>query len=74
MSFYDALLRARAVPSIGKAADKIAGFTDQIEDFKARLSELSIKDLIKEILEKTGYRKEMPGGRRGGVRDKTPEY
>ena len=59
MSFYDALLRARAVPSIGKAADKIAGFTDQIEDFKARLSELSIKDLIKEILEKTGYRKEI---------------
>ena len=46
--------KARAVPSIGKAADKIAGFTDQIEDFKARLSELSIKDLIKEILEKTG--------------------
>ena len=59
MSFYDALLRARAVPSIGKAADKIAGFTDQIEDFKARLSELSIKDLIEEILEKTGYRKEI---------------
>ena len=59
MSFYDALLRARAVPSIGKAADKIAGFTDQIEDFKARLSELSIKDLIEEILKKTGYRKEI---------------
>ena len=59
MSFYDALLRARAVPSIGKAADKIAGFTEQIEDFKARLSELSIKDLIEEILEKTGYRKEI---------------
>lgn len=59
MSFYDALLRARAVPSIGKAADKIAGFTAQIEDFKARLSELSIKDLIEEILEKTGYRKEI---------------
>lgn len=59
MSFYDALLRARAVPSIGKAADKIAGFTDQIEDFKARLSELSIQELIEEILEKTGYRKEI---------------
>ncbi len=59
MSFYDALLRARAVPSIGKAADKIAGFTEQIEDFKARLSELTIKELIEEILEKTGYRKEI---------------
>ncbi|NBI71261.1 ATP-dependent DNA helicase PcrA [Clostridiaceae bacterium] len=59
MSFYQALLRARAVPSIGKAADKIGGFTDQIETFKSRLSELSIKDLIEEILEKTGYRKEL---------------
>lgn len=59
MSFYQALLRARAVPSIGKAADKIGGFTDQIETFKSRLSELSIKELIEEILEKTGYRKEL---------------
>ncbi len=59
MSFYQALLRARAVPSIGKAADKIGGFTDQIETFKSRLSELSIEELIEEILEKTGYRKEL---------------
>lgn len=59
MSFYQALLRAKGVPSIGKAADKIGGFTDQIEMFKSRLAELSIKDLIEEILEQTGYRKEL---------------
>ncbi|MEG2871054.1 MAG: UvrD-helicase domain-containing protein, partial [Clostridium sp.] len=39
MSFYNALLRIQAVPSIGKAATKIGVFTEQIEDFKARLSE-----------------------------------
>lgn len=59
MSFYDALLRVRAVPSIGKAADKIGIFTEQIEDFKARLPEMNIKELIEEILEQTGYRKEI---------------
>lgn len=59
MSFYNALLRAAAVPGLGKAAGKIGVFTEQIEDFKARLPELSIKELIEEILENTGYKKEL---------------
>ena len=59
MSFYNALLRAKAVPTLGKAADKMERFTALIEDFKARLPELSIKDLIIEILENTGYKKEL---------------
>lgn len=59
MSFYDSLVRAKAIPGLGKAADKIGVFTTQIEDFKARLSELSIKGLIEELLEATGYKKEL---------------
>lgn len=59
MGFYDALLRAKAVPGLLKAADKIGVFTEQMEDFKARLSELSIKELIEEILVNTGYKKEL---------------
>lgn len=59
MSFYDGLLRVRAVPSIGKAADKIEKFTEQIEDFKKRFSGGSLKELIEAILEETGYRKEI---------------
>lgn len=59
MSFYNALLRAKAVPGLGKAADKIGVFTEQIEDFKARLPELSIRELIEEILVDTGYKKEL---------------
>lgn len=59
MSFYDALLRVRGVPSIGKAAEKIEKFTDQINSFRSRMSELSIPDLIKAILEETGYKKEL---------------
>ena len=59
MSFYQALLRVKAVPAIGKAGDKILNFVEQIEDLKSRISELSIKELIEEILEKTGYKKEL---------------
>lgn len=59
MSFYDALLRVRAVPAIGKAADKIEKFTEQIEDFKRRFSGGSLKELIEAILEETGYKKEI---------------
>lgn len=59
MSFYDALLRVRGIPTLGKAADKIGVFTEQMEDFKARLPEMSIKELIEEVLENTGYKKEI---------------
>lgn len=59
MSFYQALLRVKAVPGIGKAGDKILSFVEQMEDLKARLPELSIKELVEEILEKTGYKKEL---------------
>ena len=59
MSFYDALLRVRGVPTIGKAADKIEKFTEQIENFRSRLSALSIPELIEAILEETGYKKDL---------------
>lgn len=60
LSIYEALQRAKAVPALGKAADKVAVFTDQIEQFKKELEEgCSIKELIESILENTGYRTEL---------------
>ncbi|WP_333651659.1 DNA helicase PcrA [Lacrimispora sp.] len=60
-SVYDAFCRAKAVPGLGKAADKILGFTAQIEDFRGRLEEevYSIHDLIEDVLDETGYLKEL---------------
>lgn len=55
ISFYDALVRADEVPGLGKTADKVRGFTDQIETFRARLEEYSIVDLVDDIISKTGY-------------------
>lgn len=60
-SFYEACRRAQAVPGLGKAAGKIAGFVAQIEDFRERLLEdgYSLKELIEGILDETGYRAEL---------------
>lgn len=59
-SFYGACRRAAEIPGIGKAAGKIKGFVDQIEDFRARLEEgASIRELIDAILDETGYREEL---------------
>ncbi len=60
-SVYDAFCRAKAVPGLGKAADKILGFTVQIEDFRGRMEEetYSIHELIEDVLDETGYLKEL---------------
>lgn len=60
-SLYDGMVRAAAVPSIGKAAAKIQVFVSQIEDFREKIKDpdYSIKDLIEDILHSTGYQKEL---------------
>lgn len=60
LSFYDALLRIRAVPGVGKAAPKIEKFTEQISRFRHILEEGDdIQLLMEEILTSTGYREEL---------------
>lgn len=61
ISFYDACVRAKAVPGLGKTTGKIDKFVDQIEDFRGRLLEdgCSIRELIEAILTETGYKTEL---------------
>ena len=61
MSLYDALLRARVIPGMGKTAEKIGGFTDLIEGLRQKIDEdgCTIRELIETILEDTGYRAEL---------------
>lgn len=61
MSLYAALLRAKVIPGMGKAAAKIEGFTNLIEALRRRMTEdgYSIQELILEILETTGYRTDL---------------
>lgn len=61
ISFYDGCVRAAALPGLGKAAGKILGFVEQIEDFRSRLEEdgCSLRELIEGILTDTGYQQEL---------------
>ena len=60
-SMYDALARAKAIPSLGKTAEKIQKFVDLIEDFreKERSGRYSLKELIQDVLTRSGYQAEL---------------
>lgn len=60
-SFYEACKRCLAIPGLGKATGKIQSFVEQIEDFRSRMldEDYSLKQLIEDILEETGYMAEL---------------
>ncbi|MCM1542588.1 MAG: DNA helicase PcrA [Blautia sp.] len=55
ISLYEAMERADEIMSLGKAAAKISSFVFLIRYFWDRLKELTIAELIKEIVEKIDY-------------------
>jgi len=59
ISFYDALCVAEQVPGLGKAAAKIRPFVLFIQSMKAKAKLLSVADLLQEIIETTGYVREL---------------
>ena len=59
ISFYDALCVAEQVPGLGKAATKIRPFVLFIQSMKAKAKLLSVTDLLQEVIETTGYVREL---------------
>lgn len=59
MRLFQAMEQAEQIPGIGKAADKIKGFVNQIMVFRALAKELDSAELIESILEQTGYLEEL---------------
>lgn len=61
LSLYDAMTRARVIPGLGKASDKIGHFVDLIESFRRRFGkeDYTLRQLIEDILEETGYKAEL---------------
>ena len=59
ISFYDALCVAEQVPGLGKAAAKIRPFVLFIQSMKAKAKLLSVADLLLEVIETTGYVREL---------------
>ena len=61
ISFYKALCQASIIPGIGRSVSKIESFVSFIEILKGKLHnpEYCLEDLINEIIEATGYVKEL---------------
>ena len=59
ISFYDALCVAEQVPGLGKAAAKIRPFVLFIQSMKAKAKLLSVTDLLQDVIETTGYVREL---------------
>lgn len=59
ISFYDALKRAVEIPSIGKSAAKIQPFVNFIQVMRSKLDYIGVADLLREVIEETGYVKEL---------------
>ena len=55
IGFYGALRAADLIPNIGRGAQKLESFVALIEHFRTDAKDLSVSDLMKEIIEGTGY-------------------
>ena len=59
ISFYDALREADQIMTIGKSASKLKPFVTMIQAFRSKLEFFNLEDLVKDILETTGYVREL---------------
>ena len=59
ISFYNALRTCDQIPGIGKGASKLLNFVELIQIFRSKAEFYSVKELIEDILEVTGYRSEL---------------
>ncbi|MDO4187795.1 MAG: UvrD-helicase domain-containing protein [Lachnospiraceae bacterium] len=55
MSFFDALLISEHVPGIGSGKKKLDTFTNMIRVFRAKAQEMTVDELIRLVLDETGY-------------------
>lgn len=59
ISFYDALKEADNIVSLGKSGAKLAPFVTMIQAFRSKLSYYGLQELMQDIIETTGYVKEL---------------
>lgn len=59
ISFYDALREADQIMTIGRSASKLQPFVNMIQAFRSKQEFFSLSELVNDILETTGYVKEL---------------
>ena len=58
-NLYESLLEVENIPGLERAATKVRKFTDLIENFKDQQQSMSLKELVNEVLNETGYVAEL---------------
>ncbi len=59
ISFFSALVNAEQISSIGKSFVKLQPFVTMIQAFRAKLEYYGLTELLKDVVESTGYVKEL---------------
>ncbi len=59
ISFYEALKHVEEIPGMGRTAAKIKPFVTMIQAFRGKAEFYGLSDLIRDIIETTGYVKEL---------------
>lgn len=59
ISFYDALREADQIMTIGRSASKLQPFVTMIQTFRSKQEFYSLEELVRDILDTTGYVKEL---------------
>ncbi|MDE6318408.1 MAG: UvrD-helicase domain-containing protein [Lachnospiraceae bacterium] len=59
LSFYDALRAADQIPTIGRSASKLTPFVTMIQTFRSKIEFFGLEELLRDVLEVTGYLKEL---------------
>ncbi len=59
LSFYDALRDAGEIPGVGRSKAKLDSFVTMIQTFRSKAPHYSLRELIDDIIETTGYVKEL---------------
>ena len=61
ISFYDALRVGEEIQGLGRSLSKIDGFVTFIQSLKSKAEAYTVKELLEEIIDLTGYVEELKG-------------
>lgn len=70
ISFYDALREADQIMTIGRSASKLQPFVNMMQAFRSKLEFFSLEELVRDILETTGYIKDLEASNEEDAEDR----
>jgi DNA helicase-2/ATP-dependent DNA helicase PcrA len=70
ISFYDALRESDQIMTIGRSAAKLQPFVSMMQAFRSKLEFFTLEELIRDILETTGYVKELEASNEEDAEDR----